>query len=139
MTSVIVNTSDIKDKSTIVECKSVNMRIFVTASFEGIHCYPDAPEEVAFLRNPHRHIFHIRYEVDVFHDDRELEFILVKRALEAQIPTLKNLENKSCEMIARTILKWSDDSFGLRSVCITVSEDNENGAVLNRPISYVSI
>lgn len=112
----------------------VAMSIFVTTSFEGIHCYPQAPDEVAFLRSPHRHIFHIRYEVEVFHDDRELEFILVKRALEAQIPHFKTLENKSCEMIARRILEWSDMYCGKRTVNITVSEDGENGAVLRRVV-----
>ena len=111
---------------------SVSMMIFVTTQFEGIHCYPDAPDEVAFLRSPHRHMFHVKYEVEVFHDDRELEFILVKRALEAYVPILKNLEHKSCEMIARAIMEWSDNKYGIRHVRITVSEDGENGAVLER-------
>ena len=57
--------------------------IFVTFQKEGIHRYPDAPEGVEFLRHPHRHMFHFRVEIEVFHDDRDIEFILFKRELEA--------------------------------------------------------
>ena len=37
-----------------------NRNIYVKFTKEGIHCYPDAPEDVEFLKNPHRHIFHFR-------------------------------------------------------------------------------
>ena len=76
-------------------------RIFVTFQKEGIHQYPDAPEGVEFLKHPHRHMFHFRVEIDVFHDDREIEFILFKRELERLYSegTLE-LDYKSCEMMA---------------------------------------
>jgi len=61
--------------------EKVNKTIFITTSFEGVHCYPSAPEGVVFLRVPHRHIFGVRVEVEVYHDDRELEFILLKRKI----------------------------------------------------------
>ena len=53
--------------------------IWVTFQKEGIHKYPDAPEGVEFLKYPHRHMFKFRVAIQVFHDDRELEFILFKR------------------------------------------------------------
>ena len=58
-------------------------KIWVTFRREGIHCFPAAAtdpklEDVAFLASPHRHIFHFRVAIDVFHDDRELEFIQFK-------------------------------------------------------------
>ena len=56
--------------------------IFVTFQKEGIHCYPDAPKGVEFLKHPHRHMFHFRVDIEVFHDDRDIEFILFKRELE---------------------------------------------------------
>ena len=31
--------------------------IRVRTTFEGFHCWPSAPNEVAFLRNVHRHLF----------------------------------------------------------------------------------
>jgi hypothetical protein len=58
--------------------------IEVTWQFEGLHCWPSAPDEVAFLRSPHRHIFHCRARLEVFHQDREVEFILLKRNLESR-------------------------------------------------------
>ena len=56
--------------------------IFVKFTREGIHCFPGAQNDVAFLRNPHRHLFHFRIDVEVFHDDREIEFIQFKRKAE---------------------------------------------------------
>ena len=59
--------------------------IWVTFRKEGIHKYPGAVDlpGVEFLANEHRHIFHFRIELQVWHDDREVEFILFKRELEA--------------------------------------------------------
>ena len=79
--------------------------IQVRSSSEFIHFYPDAPEEVAFLREPHRHILQISAEIEVFTSDRELEFIIVKRELEKW---LKQLElttptSRSCEDIGLSI------------------------------------
>ena len=57
-------------------------RIWVTFQKEGIHCYPAAATDptlatgdeydVSFLSAPHRHIFHFRVWIDVFHDDRDI-------------------------------------------------------------------
>jgi hypothetical protein len=119
--------------------------IFVTFQKEGIHRYPAAatdpklatkrfgkPEEhwldVSFLADLHRHIFHFRVEMEVFHDDRDVEFIQAKRTIERWYneDTLK-LNHKSCEMIAKDlheklIAQWPD-----RDYVIEVSEDGENG------------
>ena len=53
--------------------------IFVQFRKEGIHCYPDAPAGVEFLKHPHRHMFHFKATVSVEHNDRDIEFILFKR------------------------------------------------------------
>ena len=99
--------------------------IWVTFRKEGIHKYPDAPEGVTFLKFPHRHIFHFKVKLEVFHDDREVEFILFKRELEALYDdeTLQ-LNNMSCEMIAKELL----NKYKLERC--SVFEDNENGAVV---------
>ena len=58
--------------------------VFVTFQKEGLHRWPDAHKYpgIEFLANEHRHMFHFRVEIQVFHDDREIEFILFKRELE---------------------------------------------------------
>jgi hypothetical protein len=107
--------------------------IWVTFQHEGIHCYPAASEleGVEFLQYPHRHVFHFRVEMEVFHDDRDVEFILLKRELSGlyKDDTLM-LDYKSCEMIARELLDYVTQSYPDRNVTISVSEDDENGATL---------
>ena len=85
--------------------------IWVTFRKEGIHKYPAALDDpklatgdeydVSFLGYPHRHIFHFKVGIEVFHDDREIEFIQFKRWLEKLYSekTLQ-LDYKSCEMIS---------------------------------------
>ena len=114
----------------------MNRRIFVTFQKEGIHKYPGAPKGVEFLQYPHRHIFHFRVEIDVFHDDRDIEFILFKRELERlysggdeESTAELELDYKSCEMIADDLSVYIYKKYPHRSFTITVSEDGENGAV----------
>ena len=66
--------------------------IWVTFRKEGIHKYPAAlndPQlktgdmyDVSFLGYPHRHIFHFTVGIQVWHNDRDVEFIQFKRWLE---------------------------------------------------------
>lgn len=100
--------------------------VWVTEQFVGFHRWKDAPDEVAFLREWHRHIFHVRLAVEVGHNNREVEFFLLKRQLGKFLQGSFN--NKqfeySCEQIAEMIC----DSFNAYSV--EVSEDGENGATV---------
>ena len=107
---------------------SAQKLIWVTFQKEGIHCYPAAPEGVEFLKHPHRHMFHFRVGIQVFHDDRELEFILFKRELEALYAdeTLQ-LDYKSCEMMSEDLAKYIIGQYPNRFLEIEVSEDGENG------------
>lgn len=112
--------------------------IVVRTQFEGIHCYPDAPKDVEFLKHPHRHMFYVEAEIEVFHDDRELEFILVKRDLDKFLKG--DLKSASCEMICRTVQQYLKRTYPLngaqvsitgsneRYVNVSVFEDDENGA-----------
>jgi hypothetical protein len=113
--------------------------IWVRFQKEGIHKYPAAltdPKlatgdeyDVSFLGYPHRHIFHFKVEIEVFHDDRDIEFIQFKRWLEALYAngTLQ-LDYKSCEMICDDLASQINNKYPNRNLTITVSEDNENGA-----------
>lgn len=109
-----------------------NRTIFVTFQKEGIHCYPDAPTGVEFLKFPHRHMFHFRITIDVFHNERDIEFILFKRELESLYNngTLQ-LDSKSCEMIAEDLLNYISIKYPGRWCAVEVSEDGESGATLD--------
>jgi hypothetical protein len=119
-----------------------NTNIWVTFQKEGIHKYPAAltdpalatgnEYDVSFLGYPHRHIFHFTVNIQVFHDDRDIEFIQFKRWLEKLYAdrTLE-LDYKSCEMIATDLATVINAQYPGRNMEITVSEDGENGATLN--------
>ena len=111
------------------------MMITVKAQKKGCHCYPDAPEEVAFLRDMHRHVFHVEAEIQVFRDDRELEFFIVQKQLESILDEIfgENILSMSCEFIAVSVrLKLLERFPGVthRRVNVRVSEDAECGVYL---------
>lgn len=110
---------------------AVTSRIWVTFRLPGIHRYPDAPDEVAYLRNEHRHVFHFRVEVNVYHDDREIEFHMFLNEVRGwyQDSTLQ-LDHKSCEMLARELLTKLAARWPGRTFTVDVSEDGECGATL---------
>jgi len=110
--------------------------IWVTFVLEGVHCYPQALVEpqlvdVSFLGHPHRHLFHFKVWIEVFHDDRDIEFIRFKRWLTNLYGTgVLNLNNHSCEMIAEELYMKIAAKYPGRAVWIDVSEDAENGAFI---------
>ena len=129
-------------------------QIWVTFRKEGIHKYPAAltdPQlatgdeyDVSFLGYPHRHIFHFRVAIAVYHNDRDIEFIQFKRWLESlyALGTLE-LDYKSCEMIADDLYLQIAARYPGRDVVIEVSEDGENGCAISynqtRPYQTVTV
>jgi hypothetical protein len=101
--------------------------IWITTQFEGFHKYPDAPKGVEFLKNEHRHIFHLKVFIEVFHNDRDIEFILFKRYIDSLIKE-NNFNFKSCEMISDNLQKQISQKYPNRKIKIEVSEDDENGS-----------
>lgn len=111
--------------------------IGVKLSVEGVHYYPDASEnhgeEVKFLEFPHRHMFHIEVRVPVKHDDRDKEFLLLKRDVIRYLHTkyyqedldILDFGKMSCEMIAKDLMH------AFRADNVKVSEDNENYALVS--------
>jgi len=112
--------------------------IWVTTRFSALHYWPKAPIEVSFLQHPHRHEFHVKVEAEVFHDDRELEFFIVKNWLNNVVSIWSNTGSytMSCEQFATEILfQFSirfprEKSILGRRTLVTVSEDGENGATV---------
>jgi len=113
-------------------------QIWVTWQREGIHKYPaaltdPALADVQFLGYPHRHMFHFRVWIDVFHNDRDLEFIQFKRWCESLYNSdnsVLSLDHKSCEMIADDLYIQIAGRYPGRVVHIEVAEDGENGALI---------
>ena len=115
--------------------------IWVTFSKEGIHKYPAALDDpnlatgdeydVSFLGYPHRHTFHFKVWIEVFHDDRDIEFIQFKRWLENQYrDTILQLDYKSCEMMSDDLFDQIVAKYPGRDIKIEISEDGENGALV---------
>ncbi len=109
--------------------------IWVKFQREGIHQYPAALtdsnlSDVSFLGYPHRHIFHFKVSIEVFHDDRDIEFIQFKRWLTSLYDTILDLNYKSCEMISDELSYKIKDKYPKRNIIIEVSEDDENGSYI---------
>ena len=136
-----------QQRETIDRISSVAQRkIWVTFQKEGVHCYPAAATDpqlatgdeydVSFLGTPHRHIFHFQVWIDVFHNDRDIEFIQFKRWLENLYKdAILELDYKSCEMIADDLYIQIASRYPNRAVWIEVSEDGENGCLIRYEIS----
>lgn len=103
--------------------------IVVRTRVEGFHYWADAPEEVAFLRNNHRHEFHVAVHIEVRHDDRELEFFLCQRWLKTVMPP-GEFGGQSCEMLAKRLLIRLQEKYGARCYKVEVSEDGENASIV---------
>jgi len=115
--------------------------IYVKFQQEGIHCYPAAAtdpslatgewDDVSFLGNPHFHYFHFNVEIEVFENDRDIEFIQFSRWLQRlyKQETLE-LNSKSCEMMAEDLIEQITQRYPGRDITVDVSEDNINGAKL---------
>jgi hypothetical protein len=121
-------------------------KIWITFRKEGIHRYPAAATDpqlctageydVSFLANAHRHIFHFKIWIDVFHNDRDIEFIQFKRWLEGLYnKDILQLDFKSCEMIADDLYIQVAGRYPGRAVWIEVAEDGENGCLIKYEIT----
>ena len=111
----------------------ITSEVYCTLQIDGTHCWPGCPfDEVAYLRSPHRHMFHIKAYMKVYHDDRDVEFIMLKHKILEYLRSsyysnelhTHSLGAKSCEMLASELIERFD-----LSRC-EVNEDGENGAIL---------
>ncbi len=103
--------------------------VIIKTQFSAIHSWEKCPiKEVAFLRNKHRHVFHVTMKIKVNHNDRDIEFIQAKNRLNHWLRAnweQQDLGQMSCEMMAETLFTFFSD---VKSV--EVMEDNENGAIV---------
>jgi hypothetical protein len=108
----------------------IKKEVYCTIQFEATHFWKECPfEEVKYLQYPHRHVFHIKAFQLVTHNNRDIEFIMLKHNIEEYLQRIypdHRLGSMSCEMLAEELI----EAFDL-SKC-EVSEDNENGAILTK-------
>jgi len=125
----------------VKQANKASKMIWVTFRKEGIHMYPGADtdpklatgdwDDVSFLGVPHRHIFHFKVWIEVFHDDRDIEFIQFKRWLQRLYDnSVLELDHKSCEMISNDLFLQIAQRYPGRNIWIDVSEDGENGSFI---------
>ena len=118
--------------------------VMVKLAVDGCHNFPKAAElfpEVAFLADRHRHMFHFTVACKVHHDDRDKEFIMLKRDVLAYLQDNYYAEStrtcefgpRSCEMLGREILERFDAEW------VEVWEDMENGARVEKVTSLRGI
>lgn len=109
--------------------------LYVQFQVPGIHCWLDAPIQLHFVQQPHRHVFRFKVTYDVVGLDRDLEFFELQTCLQRSVLELYEQDEHvvnflcdSCETIAYRLLQRLP-SF-VKS--IEVSEDGENGAIVSR-------
>lgn len=104
--------------------------IGIRLQIEGFHNFPDAQKafgkEVDFLEARHRHNFNIVAKKQVFHDNRDREFILLKREVqdyfERNFGRPAEFGSMSCEMICRNLQEAYNFDY------VYCDEDGENFA-----------
>lgn len=123
--------------------------VHLVTQFEGLHHWPEAPEPEHYLRSPHRHLFVVELDLEVFHHDREVEINAATRWLTALLPTLAtqspdggqsdplptgtggapDLGRQSCEQLAAAVADAALDRYGRRRrLRCAVLEDGILGA-----------
>lgn len=127
------NITNCKNLSSVTPL-AIRRRVWVTFEQVGFHCYPDAPDEVAYLRDRHRHVFKFKVTIDVEHNERDIEFHMLKNFLLANY-LVPECQGKSCETMAEEVAALVHRKYPLRQVEVEVSEDGECGAVVNLQVA----
>lgn len=124
-------------------------------SVPGFHRWLNAPEKVKFLRNYHRHLFSIEALIYI-EKDRQVEFFMLQKKLRALIDSYiedQDSQTKdfdwnefqeltginedvlvinSCEDFATWLVAQLERDYGTEcSIMVSVSEDNENKAIVS--------
>jgi len=112
------------------------LAVKIKTQFEDFHNWPDAPDEVAFLRSRHRHIFYVVVKIQVLDEDRDIEYFMAKREIDKIIgkQIIPMEERKSCENMSSVILDFLEVVYPKRFIEVEVNEDNENGSVINNKV-----
>ena len=83
-----------------------------------------------YLGNSHRHLFYVEAQVEVKHDDREIEFHDLLDFCKSHFFS-GEMGPLSCEMLARDLRQQIVTAYPGRKVIVSVFEDNEVGAIVD--------
>lgn len=108
---------------------------------EGYHLYPGADkdpnlatgewDDVSHLGLRHFHYFFFKVKIEVFQNNRDIEFIQFSRYCQRKFDNGPlELNGKSCEMIAEDLIKEISQDFPNREIYVSVFEDNINGSTI---------
>jgi hypothetical protein len=126
--------------------KVTRMTVAVSSQFHALHCWITAPDEVGYLRLPHKHKFTVDAYVDVENADRQIEFYLLIAVLERCIkhtleylpyelaPNGEKVYQASCETFATEIgqaLFDTDYLEHIKGITVRVCEDAVNCAFVS--------
>lgn len=139
-----------QERETINRINDAAMRwIWVTFQKTGFHKYiaaatDPALEDVSYLGNRHRHIFKFIVQIEIFHNDRELEFHQVLNYCESLFESRTiDIDFKSVEMLSDDLYLQLAEKYPARNMKISVSEDGECGCLIEynktRPSQLVVI
>lgn len=95
--------------------------------FIGWHNWPAAKDGREYLKDRHRHKFFCEVQIEVYHNDREIEYHDLLDYCRV-LPLAGELHDFSCEMICEYILERLNKKYGRRKATVSVWEDNEVGA-----------
>jgi hypothetical protein len=110
--------------------------IYVNFQKAGFHRYIAAETDaaladVSYLANRHRHLFKFNVQIEIFHNNRELEFHQALNYCESLFATQTiDIDYKSVEMLADDLYVQLAMQYPNRDMKINVSEDGECGCVI---------
>jgi hypothetical protein len=127
--------------------------IYVTFQKVGFHKYPAAGTDpalcsageydVSYLAARHRHLFKFKVQLEIFHNDREIEFHQALIFCESLFKNTIEIDYKSVEMLADDLYDQLAVQYPNRDMKIEVAEDGECGCVIEynqtRPMQTIKI
>lgn len=101
------------------------LAIKIRSQFIGFHRWKEAPQEVEFLRNFHRHLFNVEICLKIEHNQRNIEFFIIQKKINQFLTEryLNKFFELSCEAIAEEICNQ------FNAISVIVDEDGENGGI----------
>lgn len=122
----------------VIEKNIINAKRWIWVTFQkaGFHKYIAAESDpiladVSYLGNRHRHLFKFNVQIEIFHNDRELEFHQVLNYCESLFATQTiDIDFKSVEMLADDLYVQLASKYPGRDMKIDISEDGECGCVI---------
>ena len=119
----------------------MNKKKFVYCTFqkEGYHYFPGADTnpiyatgddyDVSALGTRHMHYFNFRVWVQVTHENRQIEFIQLRRWIENLYRKgILELDHQSCEMMSDALYEKLADRYPGMEIRIDISEEGINGS-----------